>query len=124
MFMLLIKIYFYKMGEKFLESMRKEGYKVSKCKSRSMFITIVVINSFGMLIFSFVQIFNFLNDMNKWVNCETSVGIAVLSYIISYCYSFGPFFTSIFIMLILSFVSKVEDHEETEFDEGEESVNS
>ena len=54
MFMLFIKIYFYKMGEKFLESMRKEGYKVSKCKSRSMFITIVVINSFGMLIFSFV----------------------------------------------------------------------
>lgn len=99
------------MGEKFTNSMIKEGFKMSKWKSRLLYFIVGVINLTGMLNYSFVQIFNVLNDLYSFLDCDNNTYIYVLSKIISYSYAMGPFISSIFMLKMLGFIASFEDND-------------
>jgi len=98
------------MGEKFTNSMIKEGFKISKWKSRVLYFIVGAINLTGMLNYSFVQVFNVLNDIYSFVDCKNTY-IYVLSKVISYSYAIGPFISSVFMLKMLGFIASFEDND-------------
>lgn len=78
-----------------------------------------MLNALGMLNFSFVQIFNQLNENNNLVDCENNTFFLVLSYSISFCYIFAPFAQSCYLVFVLRYIAKVNEEGGLENDEDE-----
>jgi len=98
MFLIFITYYFWQMGLKFIESLESDGARISKWKSRSFFIIMMAMNFIGMLNYSFVQIFNYVNDQDKIIDCQQNVMMELISDVISWCYVISPFITSLFLI--------------------------
>lgn len=107
--MLAITCYFMDMGNKFLASLTLDGFEINVPFCRFQFLFVCMFNIFGMLNFSFVQIFNQLNYEYKFVECENNWPLKILSYIISYCYVFGPFVQATYLIQCIKFIAKVNE---------------
>ena len=107
--MLMVTCYFLDMGNKFVKSLSEDGFDLKVKFTRFQFFFVCLFNIFGMLNFSFVQIFNQLNFQHNWVDCETNWPMTILSYIISYCYILGPFVQAFYLIYCIKFIAKVNE---------------
>lgn len=76
-----------------------------------MFILIDVISVIGYLQFSLVQVYNFYRGDD--ISCgDNNILLMLCSRIIDFCYYFGPFSQSAFLVLCVHFISQMGDEME------------